>query len=183
MQLCIIDSLWGMKVGPRTQLDSDVTPVNRIAMGTFAPLLDYAFAKEVRETVMGATHDATTLDRFWQDFGFNQGIMQKLTNVTPAGGSSAKNTPAVAAGRGTVSIRVTASGQTVVVGTESATLPAEVGLYRLDGSSVCRLGVVPANTEIAWDKKDAMGRTVGSGVYLVKVKQGNKLFIGQCMIP
>jgi len=54
-QLCIVDSLWGMKkAGGRSH-----ARLNALSMGTFGPAVDWAVAKRIREPLMGCRHPSS----------------------------------------------------------------------------------------------------------------------------
>lgn len=64
-QLCIIDSLWGMRKGP---FGVPEERLDRIVMGTFGPIVDYLTAKKIREPLLGVSH--ANIERFLTDFGY-----------------------------------------------------------------------------------------------------------------
>jgi hypothetical protein len=64
-QLCIVDSLWGMRNGP---FGVPEVRLDRIVMGTFSPAVDYLTAKKIREPLLNVTH--TTIDKFLTAFGY-----------------------------------------------------------------------------------------------------------------
>ncbi len=67
-QLCIVDSLWGMRKGP---FGVPEERLDRIVMGTFSPAVDYLTAKKIREPLLGVSH--TNIERFLTDFGYTTG--------------------------------------------------------------------------------------------------------------
>jgi hypothetical protein len=72
-QLCIVDCLWSAVAGP---FDKHSHLTNRIVMGTFGPLVDIAVAKNIREKVMGATHNAAAIGTILASFGYSQSDIQ-----------------------------------------------------------------------------------------------------------
>jgi hypothetical protein len=80
-QLCIVDCLWSAIAGP-FEKHSHLT--NRIVMGTFGPLVDIAVAKNIREKVMGATHNAAAISTILASFGYSQGDIQ-WHEISPRG--------------------------------------------------------------------------------------------------
>lgn len=72
-QLCIVDSLWGMRKGP---FGVPEERLDRIIMGTFSPAVDYLTAKKIREPLLGVSH--TNIERFLTDFGYTTGDSKDL---------------------------------------------------------------------------------------------------------
>jgi hypothetical protein len=66
-QLCFIDSLFANKASNTGT--PEVMPCYLI-MGVFGPAVDYLTVKNVREAVMGCTHDAATVNSFMTSFGY-----------------------------------------------------------------------------------------------------------------
>lgn len=75
-QLCIVDSIWGMKKGPFGEPD---TQLCRLIMGTFGPAVDYLTAKRIREPLLGVNHE--NLDRFLKDFDYTDFESLNLVSV------------------------------------------------------------------------------------------------------
>ena len=67
-QLCIMDSLWSSVDGPICPASHDPA---RIAMGTFAPAVDWLTTKKIRETVMGARTDSRVV-QYITSFGYSE---------------------------------------------------------------------------------------------------------------
>jgi hypothetical protein len=79
-QLCIVDSIWGMTGGPFG------VPNKRpcaLAMGTFAPAVDYIVARRIREPMMGCTHPES-LNRIMSEFGYSDFANLDFVKVAPA---------------------------------------------------------------------------------------------------
>jgi hypothetical protein len=81
-QLCIVDSLWAVTSGPNG------VPNKRpcaISMGTFAPALDWAVTKRIREQVMGCSHPPY-LSKILTEFGYSPSDCSNLdfVNAPPA---------------------------------------------------------------------------------------------------
>ncbi len=72
-QLCIVDSLWAGIRGPGGAPSH--LPA-RITMGTFGPLVDIAVARNIREPVMGATHNETVIDGILSAFGYEESAIE-----------------------------------------------------------------------------------------------------------
>jgi hypothetical protein len=81
-QLCVVDSIWAMTKGPFG------VPNKRpcaLAMGTFAPAVDYVVARRIREQMMGCAHP-DTLDRVMTEFGYSDFANLDFVKVEPAVG-------------------------------------------------------------------------------------------------
>jgi hypothetical protein len=81
-QLCIVDSLWGMKKGPS---GIPTIRLNSLSMGTFSPVVDWAVMKRIREPIMGCTHPAF-LSMIPAEFGYQPSAFGKIDfiKVEPA---------------------------------------------------------------------------------------------------
>ena len=81
-QLCIVDSLWGLKKGPPGIPNS--RPCS-ISMGTFSPAVDWVVMKRIREPLMGCTHPAS-LTTMLTEFGYKRPEFENLDfiKVLPA---------------------------------------------------------------------------------------------------
>jgi hypothetical protein len=80
-QLCIVDSIWAMTKGPFG------VPNKRpcaLAMGTFAPAVDYVVARRIREPLMGCTHPES-LNSIMSEFGYKGFENIDFVKVQPAG--------------------------------------------------------------------------------------------------
>jgi hypothetical protein len=87
-QLCFVDSLLANKAQNSGQ--PEAMPCY-LVMGTFGPAVDYLTVKKVREEVMKATHDATTVNNFVTSFGYStsdpQWILVPPATTTPDAGA------------------------------------------------------------------------------------------------
>jgi hypothetical protein len=68
-QLCIVDSIWASVSGPE---GSPTHAPARIVMGTFGPLVDVAVARNIREPVMGASHNDMVIGEICSSFGYSE---------------------------------------------------------------------------------------------------------------
>jgi hypothetical protein len=84
-QLCFVDSLLANKMSNVGV--PDVMPCY-LVMGTFAPAVDYLTIKNVREAVMGCTHDAATISSYLTTFGYAATDAQWVVVPPAAGGTS-----------------------------------------------------------------------------------------------
>jgi hypothetical protein len=76
-QLCIVDSLWGMRKGP---FGVPEERMDRIVMGTFSPAVDYLTAKKIREPMLGVSH--ANVDKFLTGFGYSSNNIHELVMAT-----------------------------------------------------------------------------------------------------
>jgi hypothetical protein len=81
-QLCIVDSLWGMKKGPS---GIPTIRLNSLSMGTFGPAVDWVVMKKVREPLMGCKHPSF-LSMIPVEFGYQPSAFENLNfiKVEPA---------------------------------------------------------------------------------------------------
>jgi len=87
-QLCFVDSLIANKA--QNSGSPEAMPCYLI-MGTFGPAVDYLTVKKVREEVMKAAHDATTVNNFVTSFGYStsdpQWVLVPPAMATPDAGA------------------------------------------------------------------------------------------------
>jgi hypothetical protein len=81
-QLCIVDSLWGLKKGPP---GIPSIRLSTLSMGTFSPAVDWLVAKKIREPKMGCTHPGY-IERILTQFGYSRPEFENLdfVQVNPA---------------------------------------------------------------------------------------------------
>ncbi|MBN2037910.1 MAG: DUF362 domain-containing protein [Chitinispirillaceae bacterium] len=170
-QLCIIDSLFASIGGP--VVTPDKVPY-RIAMGTFGPALDYLTVKRIREPVMGATHNATVVNRFLTDFGYQTSQVTDFINVAPVG---IKQLEAVLKAMPHTLLFDLQSGRFhpasvdfTVLGGESA---KSIIVYDMKGHKVRSFDSVRGQITL-WDGFSDGGVPVASGLYLVRIETGKR---------
>lgn len=73
-QLCIVDSLWGMKKGPS---GIPTMRLNSLSMGTFGPAVDWVVIKKIREPLMGCKHPAS-ISTIMTEFGYHPSQFENL---------------------------------------------------------------------------------------------------------
>ena len=69
-QLCIVDALWASKKGPGCMPSHQP---NFLAMGVFAPAVDYQIATQFRHKEMGWKPNREALERILKEFGIHKG--------------------------------------------------------------------------------------------------------------
>lgn len=81
-QLCIVDSLWGLKKGPP---GIPSTRPCSLSMGTFSPAVDWVVMKRIREPFMACTHPKS-LTKMLTEFGYHPSEFMNLdfVKVQPA---------------------------------------------------------------------------------------------------
>jgi hypothetical protein len=168
-QLCIIDSLWASVSGPSGMPDKET---HRLCMGVFAPATDYLTVKEIREDIMGATHDSN-ISRFMTEFGYEESDAGSLIAVNPAStyGRSARHTS-----RNEISISVTSGrfpSQKAVIAFPADDKLSGIAIIDMRGRTVRTLdcgGISRAATSMDWDGRDNAGRFVAPGKYSIKLR-------------
>jgi hypothetical protein len=183
-QLCIVDSLWGLRAGPYGVPDSDT---KCLVMGTFSPAVDYLTVKKIREAPEFMGIDDTNremLDRFMTEFGYdiNSDEIQDLDLVD----ALSYEPPVYTEDRRPV------SGDEIIV---SMTVPARpsrirfsipgnnlhglrMGIYDLRGRIVRSLGLPQRggrHAPVTFDGMDKTGSTLSPGEYIVKVDTGKSV--------
>ncbi len=73
-QLCIVDSLWGMKKGPT---GIPTMRLNSLSMGTFGPAVDWVVMKKIREPLMGCKHPEF-ISTIMTEFGYQLSQFENL---------------------------------------------------------------------------------------------------------
>jgi hypothetical protein len=81
-QLCIVDSLWGMKKGPS---GIPTMRLNSLSMGTFGPAVDWVVMRKIREQIMGCKHPVF-ISTVMTEFGYQPSQFENLDfiDVEPA---------------------------------------------------------------------------------------------------
>jgi hypothetical protein len=79
-QLCIVDSLWGMKKGPS---GIPTMRLNSLSMGTFGPAVDWVVMKKIREPLMGCKHPAF-ISTIMTEFGYQPSQFENLDFIKVA---------------------------------------------------------------------------------------------------
>ncbi len=78
-QLIVMDSIFAMTGGPGGTPNHEP---HVLLMGTFAPAVDYATAKLIREKEMGASH-SSYLEEFLPSFGYSEAERDDFINKSP----------------------------------------------------------------------------------------------------
>ncbi len=182
-QLCFVDSLYASRSGPSAI--PDFWP-NRLIMGTFSPVVDYLTIKKIREDVMGLSHSGSVVNRYLTEFGYSVGDVTDLVNVDPVPITTPKPQRR---GHGTqLSLSLPkhlTNRPTVRFDLPTTIRPLLISVYSLQGKEIA--SIIPsvkeaARVEAHWDGRNQVGRVVGSGTYVVTVKQSGRAFSKQIHI-
>lgn len=166
-QLCIVDSLWAAVSGPMDEADS--IPA-KIVMGTFGPLVDIAVAKNIRETVMKATHNQTAINTILSSFGYSLSDIQWV-DVPPATAVSHKIEHL---DRKKFSVAVNVNGfQSAFVNLQIPDLKQnfELNLLTIDGKLVAKTTVTETTTLYKWHIDNFL--TIAQGEYILFANSDN----------
>jgi hypothetical protein len=80
-QLCIVDSIWAEKSGPVAAITH--LPC-RLVMGIMGPAVDIMTARNIREKLMGATHNEKAISTLVSGFGYEEDEFE-WNEFTPGG--------------------------------------------------------------------------------------------------
>ena len=170
-QLCIMDSLVAAVGGPGG------TPgrrVNKLAMGTFGPAVDFLTVKKIREADMAASH-SDVADRFLTAFGYQPTAGDNLDFVTvaPSGVAPGRR----AAGADAKELNVVLLDNRFMIDSASFPLPRTRVALRLTVHDAAgrRLGTIATvddtgkNASVTWNGA-VDGRMLGAGTYVLKLQ-------------
>jgi hypothetical protein len=193
-QLCIVDSLWGMKGGPTGVPD---LALHCLVMGTLSPVVDYLTIKKIREEKpedeggkpygMGVTNTVqTVVEEMLSGFGYNINsdeiqnldFLDALAYQPPA--SMKRKKSAFSPGNsGSITIAVSVPGRTSRIRFPSVNLlgPPRLGIYSMQGRFIRSLTVPDGgkNKLVQWDGRYQNGKTVPAGNYIIKLRAGSKV--------
>jgi hypothetical protein len=169
-QLCIVDSLLANGIS-----NADATLYSRIAMGTLAPIVDYACVKNIREKVMNRTHNATVVNRFLSDFGYASTDVVWV-DVPPAS-TTVWQEPVERLDRGHSRLEIALANGAFKPASVFISLPHQsdfmrVSIFDMKGSLVRDLDITSfseRNPVIKWDARDRKGSTVSAGNFIIRV--------------
>ena len=174
-QLCVVDSLYASMSGPSAIPDS--WPY-RLVMGTCSPVVDYATVKKIREAVMGASHSSSVVDRVLTDFGYSPNDLDfVMVDPVPITSADQSDHPGKSS---TLHISLPGSryrAKSLSFDLTSTVRPVFITIYTLHGKRITSLPLSsssPDKPTAVWDGTDASGVRVGSGPYVVTVKQNGR---------
>jgi hypothetical protein len=193
-QLCIVDSLWVIKNSNTGVPDA---AVYGLMMGTFAPAVDYALGKELREDTNVIDPPPkpavwSVFEFFLREFGYDitdgpdrEELLEKLQSV-----DALTFEPRVVSTDKRPSFRKPFGAGTVIITTNAMSRPASVsftldggmeeaqlGIFSIRGKQVRSLALFRNAKErriILWNGMDDNGRKVRPGAYIVKLRVGRQ---------
>lgn len=165
-QLCIIDSLWGMKGGPSGTADKKL---DCLVMGTFAGAVDYCFVKKIREGIQKATHDSN-IPKFMTGFGYAE-TDPEWVEITPTGVTTEKVNHPESHEELTFSLQSPSLHQTTVRFSVPSEMPAPVScrIFDIRGQLVKEISGQTRNG-ILWDGKATSGTMIPTGNYVIEIR-------------
>ena len=171
-QLCILDSLLANGNSAGGSWD---TRVDRIVMGTFAPIVDYLSAMKILDAVMGKPDRNNNLPKFLTNFGYAVMDVQNSWIEYIPGTSGTIDPPS--RGYSGRFVKVVLSHASYKRSTAQFLLPHTTGAMNvsiLDGGGklIRKISASSDETTIVWDGRNGNGTTVSEGNYLVKIIAG-----------
>ncbi len=170
-QLCIVDSLLANGRSPGGSWD---TRVDRLVMGTFAPIVDYLCAMKILKDVMNFTDRNNNLPKFLTNFDYTEADVQNSwTEFIP--GTGVVDPPTREYSGRVVQLALSNPSFKRTVAQFTIPSPADAALHAsiFDGRGrlVRRLSASFDET-IVWDGLNNNGTTVAAGKYIVKIIAG-----------
>lgn len=174
-QLCIVDSIFASISGPAAVPNK--APY-KLVMGTYGPVVDYLTIKKIRETDMGATHNASIVKKYLTEFGYTENDVRDFIYVDPSHNQGIpqhlqKAKQATLA----VTLGLPYGNLPVSFSLRELSRPVFMTISNLKGQEIQSLSVSftgSGKAQAFWNGRDFSGRTVGSGIYLIMVRQNGK---------
>ncbi len=165
-QLCIVDSLWASKGGPT--VPPDRRPC-RIAMGVFGPAVDVMVVRNIREKIMGASHNNSAIQTIVSSYGYSESDFQWIEVPpyipTSLGRQAGKQQ----------------TGEFIVVTAYKASAPVETR-FSIPQDAVVRAEILAINGKVIrtlsntahanrliWDGRSSSGKHVNPGIFLIRI--------------
>ncbi|MBN1130405.1 MAG: DUF362 domain-containing protein [Chitinispirillaceae bacterium] len=170
-QLCVLDSLFASNQGPTVA--PTVAPA-RIVMGVFGPAVDYLTVKRIREPVMSASHNATVVNRFLTEFGYQTSQVTDFINVPPV--STGKIEKQLSSLPQVVLLQLSSSRfhqAMVEFRLRDSESVKRLSIFDLKGNLVKRFDTVRGN-QVTWDGRSEAGSRIIAGTYIVKLNTGDR---------
>jgi hypothetical protein len=171
-QLCIVDSLWAEAIHHG---DPPSHRPNTLIMGTFGPVVDYLTVKQVREPVLGSSHNDGLISRFVTDFGYSESEIGDLLWIDPTALRERRGyDPATVLHNSLLTVTVASPYRvsSAVLRIPRFEPAAGITIRNARGRLVRRLPASAGAERIVWDGSDAQGRFLPAGVYVVSAGQG-----------
>jgi hypothetical protein len=170
-QLCIVDALLA---NGKTPGGSPDTRVDRLVMGTFAPIVDYLTAMRILKDVMSKTDKNNNVPKFVTSFGYTEAdVANGWVEYTAGTGAT---TPPSREYSGRI-MELSLANPSFKRATAHFTIPHTEGAMRLrivdgKGRLIKNLSASLDENRIVWDGKNNNGTTVSPGTYFVKIIAG-----------
>lgn len=175
-QLCFVDSIYACRTGPS---DPPSHAPHRLVMGVCSPVVDYLVIKKIREDVMNVTHTSSIVNRYLTDFGYSTNDVSDFINVDPtpinpvnqSAGSEKKIILKLSLPKSIYKVSAISFDLT------SKVRPIFINIHNLKGRRIRSLPILSSSDGklyASWDGCNSSGARVGSGEYLVTVKQNGK---------
>ena len=181
-QLCIVDSLMANANNAGGSFD---TRVDRIVMGTFAPIVDYLTAMKILKDILNRPDRNNKLPIFLTSFGYTEADVQNSwIQYTPGSGIVS---PPSREYSGTI-MQLALSHPSYKRTTIHFTIPhyaggaMRVSIIDAGGRLVRTLSAPSDETRIIWDGRNNNGTTVSAGHYLVKIIAGTLEHSGSIVV-
>jgi len=185
-QLCIMDSILAARNGPSSSPTNP--PPNRIAMGTFAPAVDFLTVRKIREELNNWSHPDSTIDKFLSNYGYTEQEIQDLVDLSPeendgkgwlefdpsqtgtmhnhlkSSNMQALSFSVTGAAFKPVKKRITLSGRTIKY----------ASIFDMKGRQISTLSLPATGRKtITWDGRNKQGKLVRSGKYILTIRGSN----------
>lgn len=176
-QLCIVDSLWASNTGPAAVPNK--APY-KLVMGTCAPVVDYLTIKRIREDDMGVSHNSSIVSKYLTEFGFSEDDVSDFIYVDPT--SNKMNSKSVGSKKVAtlwVTIPNISSNKTAIsFDLTRHVRPIFINVRDLRGRTIQSLSLSTSSSgelHAFWNGRDGAGAVVGSGIYLITVRQNGRM--------
>jgi hypothetical protein len=171
-QLCIVDSLVANANNAGGSFD---TRVDRLVMGTFAPIVDYLTAMKILKDILSRPDRNNKLPIFLTSFGYTEADVQNSwIQYTP--GVSTVNPPSRKYSGTIVQLALShPSYKRTVMRFAIPPMAGDMKLSIVDarGTLVRTISASLDETRIVWDGLNTIGTSVSMGNYFVKITAGN----------
>ncbi|MBD3322013.1 MAG: DUF362 domain-containing protein [Chitinivibrionales bacterium] len=176
-QLCIVDSLWSRNTGPG---DVPTDAPARILMGTFAPAIDWATCKKVRNEILeySRSMNATALsaqENFAREFNYSVNDFENMDYIElqeaqvlsyPNGKKQSRNSYPL-------EVKIARGSSSTALATFNFSLKPEnirISIYDLTGALIYKqnaYAVDRGRNIVLWYGKDSSGKPVAAGKYVM----------------
>ncbi|NLG18158.1 MAG: DUF362 domain-containing protein [Fibrobacter sp.] len=165
-QLCVVDSLWATKGGPFGAVSH--CP-GSIAMGVFGPAVDVMVVRNIREKIMGATHNNSAIQTIVSSYGYSEGDFQWIEVPPYIPTSLGRQTGKQQTGEFIVvtAYKASAPVETRFSIPQDAVVRAEI--LAINGKVIRTLSNTAHANRLVWDGRSSSGKHVNPGIYLIRI--------------